>query len=65
MRIISIDELRDEVETYIQAAKSASGDSALRFLNRTETALKSYEGVPKRFVNTYLRLIVDIKADLK
>lgn len=65
MRSISIDELRNEVESYIEAAKSASGDSAVRFLNRAETALRSYDGVPERFVNTYMRLIEDLKEDLK
>lgn len=30
MRSISIEELRSEVEAYIEAAKSASGDSAVR-----------------------------------
>ena len=65
MRSITIDELRNEVESYIEAAKSASGDSAVRFLNRAETALRSYDGVPERFVNTYMRLIEDLKEDLK
>ena len=32
MRSITIDELRNKVESYIEAAKSASGDSAVRFL---------------------------------
>ncbi len=65
MRSITIDELRNEVESYIEAAKSASGDSAVRFLNRAETALRSYDGVPERFVNTYMRLIEDLKEDMK
>jgi len=65
MRSITIDELRNEVESYIEAAKSASGDSAVRFLNRAENALRSYDGVPERFVNTYMRLIEDLKEDLK
>ena len=65
MRSITIDELRNEVESYIEAAKSASGDSAVRFLNRAETALRSYDGVPERFVKTYMRLIEDLKEDLK
>ena len=65
MRSITIDELRNEVESYIEAAKSSSGDSAVRFLNRAETALRSYDGVPERFVNTYMRLIEDLKEDLK
>lgn len=65
MRSITTDELRNEVESYIEAAKSASGDSAVRFLNRAETALRSYDGVPERFVNTYMRLIEDLKEDLK
>ena len=65
MRSITIDELRNEVESYIEAAKSASGDYAVRFLNRAETALRSYDGVPERFVNTYMRLIEDLKEDLK
>ena len=65
MRSITIDELRNEVESYIEVAKSASGDSAVRFLNRAETALRSYDGVPERFVNTYMRLIEDLKEDLK
>ena len=65
MRSITIDELRNKVESYIEAAKSASGDSAVRFLNRAETALRSYDGVPERFVNTYMRLIEDLKEDLK
>ncbi len=65
MRSITIDELRNEVESYIEAAKSASGDSAVRFLNRAETALKSYDGVPERFVNTYMRLIEDLREDLQ
>ena len=33
MRSTTIDELRSEVEGYIEAAKSAKGDSAMRFLN--------------------------------
>ncbi len=33
MRSITIDELRNEVEGYIETAKSAKGDSAMRFLN--------------------------------
>ena len=65
MRSITIDELRNEVESYIEAAKSASGDSAVRFLKRAETALRSYDGVPERFVNTYMRLIEDLKEDMK
>ena len=65
MRSITIDELRNEVESYNEAAKSASGDSAVRFLNRAETALRSYDGVPERFVNTYMRLIEDLKEDMK
>ena len=65
MRSITIDELRNEVESYIEAVKSASGDSAVRFLNRAETALKSYDGVPERFVNTYMRLIEDLREDLQ
>lgn len=65
MRSITIDELRNEVESYIEAAKAASGDSAVRFLNRAETALKSYDGVPERFVNTYMRLIEDLREDLQ
>ena len=65
MRSITIDEIGNEVEAYIEAAKSASGDSAVRFLNRAETALRSYDGVPERFVNTYMRLIEDLKEDLK
>ena len=64
MRSITIGELRNEVESYIEAAKSARGDSAVRFLNRAETALRSYEGVPERFKNTYFRLIDDIRNDL-
>ena len=55
----------NEGEIYIETAESTSGVSAIRFLNRSETALKSYEGVPKRSVNTYLRLIEDIIADLR
>ena len=65
MRSITIDELRNEVESYIEAAKSASGDSAVRFLNRAETALRSYDGVPERFVTTYMRLIEDLREDLQ
>ena len=65
MRSISIEELRSEVEAYIEAAKSASGDSAVRYLNRAETALRSYDGVPERFKNTYFRLIEDIRNDLE
>ena len=62
MRSISIEELRSEVEAYIE---SASGDSAVRYLNRAETALRSYDGVPERFKNTYFRLIEDIRNDLE
>ena len=62
---ITIDALRNEVGSYIEAAKSASGDSAIRFLNRAETALLSYDGVPERFIKTYMRLIKDIREDLK
>ena len=65
MRSISIEELRSEVEAYIEAAKSARGDSAVRYLNRAETALRSYDGVPERFKNTYFKLIEDIKNDLE
>lgn len=65
MRSISIEELRSEVEAYIEAAKSASGDSAVRYLNRAETALRSYDGVPERLKNTYFRLIEDIRNDLE
>lgn len=65
MRSITIDQLRNEVEAYIEAAKAASGDRANRFLNRAETALRSYDGVPERFKNNYLRLIEDIRADLE
>lgn len=65
MRSVTIDELRNEVESYIEAAKSVSGDSAVRFLNRAETALRSYDRVPERFVNTYMRLIEDLREDLK
>ena len=65
MRSITIDELRNEVESYIEASKSASGDSAQRLLNRAENALKSYKGVPERFVKNYLKLIEDARDDLK
>lgn len=65
MHSVTIDELRNEVESYIEAAKSASGDSAVRFLNRAETALRSYDRVSERFVNTYMRLIEDLREDLK
>ena len=65
MRSISIEELRSEVEAYIEAAKSVRGDSAVRYLNRAETALRSYDGVPERFKNTYFKLIEDIKNDLE
>lgn len=65
MRSISIEELRSEVEAYIEAVKSANGDSAVRYLNRAETALRSYDGVPERFKNTYFQLIEDIKNDLE
>lgn len=58
-------ELCSEVEAYIESAKSASGDSAVRYLNRAETALRSYDGVPERFKNTYFRLIEDIRNDLE
>ncbi len=57
MRSITIDELRSEVESYIDAAKASTGDSAVRFLNRAENALRSYQGVPERFMNNYLQLI--------
>lgn len=50
---------------YIEAAISARGDSAVRYLNRAETALRSYDGVPERFKNTYFKLIEDIKNDLE
>ena len=56
---------RNEVESYIEAAKSASGDSAVRFLNRAETALRSYDDVPERFKNTYFSLIEDIRNDME
>ena len=65
MGSITIWELRREVEAYIEAAKSARGDSAVRYLNRAETALRSYDGVPERFKNTYFRLIEDIREDLQ
>ena len=64
MGSITIERLRQEVEAYIDAAKSTSGDSALRFLNRAECALKSYENIPERFVNVYLSLIEDLRADI-
>lgn len=65
MRLISIEELRSEVEANIEAAKSASGDSAVRFLNRAETALRSYDDIPEQFKNSYFRLIEDIRNDLE
>lgn len=65
MRSITIDELRSEIEASIEAAKSARGDSAIRYLNRAETVLRSYDGVPERFKNTYFGLIEDIRNDLE
>ena len=65
MRSTTIDELRSEVEGYIEAAKSAKGDSAMRFLNRAECVLRSYEGVPERFKNVYFKLIEDIGNDIE
>ena len=65
MRSITINELRNEAESYIEAAKSAGGDSAVRFLNRAKTALRSYDGVPERFKNTYFSVIEDIRNDLE
>ena len=61
----TIDELRSEVEGYIEAARSAKGDSAIRFLNRAECVLRSYEGVPERFKNVYFKLIEDIGNDME
>ena len=65
MRSTTIDELRSEVEGYIEAAKSAKGDSAMRFLNRAECLLISYEDVPDRFKNVYFKLIEDIGNDME
>ena len=65
MRSTTIDELRSEVEGYIEAAKSAKGDPAMRFLNRAECVLRSYEGVPERFKNVYFKLIEDIRNDME
>ena len=65
MRSTSIEELRSDVEADNEAAKAARGDSAVRYLNRAETALRSYDGVPERFKNTYFKLIEDIKNDLE
>lgn len=65
MRSITIDELRNEEEGYIEAANSVKGDSAIRFLDRAECALKSYDGVPERFKNVYFKLIEDIRNDME
>ncbi len=65
MRSTTIDELRSEVEGYIEVAKSAKGDSAMRFLNRAECVLRSYEDVPERFKNVYFKLIEDIGNDME
>ncbi|EOS28225.1 hypothetical protein C807_03763 [Lachnospiraceae bacterium 28-4] len=65
MRSTTIDELRSEVEGYIEAAKSAKGDFAMRFLNRAECVLRSYEDVPERFKNVYFKLIEDIGNDME
>ena len=65
LRSISIEELREEVESYIEAAKSSKGDSAYRYLNKAKTALISYEDVPDRFIKTYMALIEDLQNDLR
>lgn len=44
MRSITIDELRNEVEGYIEAAKSAKGESAMGFLNRADVRLEAAKG---------------------
>ena len=44
MRSITIDELRSEVEGYIEAAKSAKGESAMGFLNRQNVRLEATKG---------------------
>ena len=64
MRSISKEELQNEIESYLEAAKSAKGDSAMRLLNYAENALKSYEGVPENFFKAYAKLIEDMRDDI-
>lgn len=64
-------EIHEELDTEIhvgeiyRSSKISKWDSAVRYLNRAETALRSYDGVPERFKNTYFRLIEDIRNDLE
>ena len=64
MGSISIDRLRTEIDSYIAASKSTSGDRAIRFINRAETALRSYDDLPEQFVSAYSKLIEDLKRDV-
>ncbi len=43
IRLEELEAAKKEVEGYIEAAKSAKGESAMGFLNRAECALRSCE----------------------